>query len=165
MGNPDKNYSIWDYIGGILVAFLVGAMFLQVISRYALRLSLPWPEEFSRYVFIWVVMLGSVTGIITGGHFVLGILSKPSQKKEFQRLVMSMVDLLSCLFLLLLVIYGAKLTYMVRLQHSPAMQVSMGLVYAAIPVGAFLMLVYMTMKFINRWRKSYKATEPAGEKT
>jgi len=45
-----------------LMLLLVAAMlFVQVVLRYVFLYSLPWPEEASRYLMIWTVMItGSV---------------------------------------------------------------------------------------------------------
>jgi len=52
------------------VAILVFPVSLQIISRYtALIPSYIWTEELSRFLFIWMVMLGAMIGIKEGTHF------------------------------------------------------------------------------------------------
>ena len=46
------------------VAILIVPVTLQIISRYtALIPSWIWTEELSRFLFIWMVMLGAMIGI------------------------------------------------------------------------------------------------------
>jgi TRAP-type C4-dicarboxylate transport system permease small subunit len=56
------------------VAALVIPVSLQIISRYtALIPSYIWTEEMSRFLFIWMVMLGAMVGIREGTHFEVDI--------------------------------------------------------------------------------------------
>src|SRR5256885_8265196 len=52
------------------VAILIVPVTLQIISRYtALIPSWIWTEELSRFLFIWMVMLGAMIGIRERTHF------------------------------------------------------------------------------------------------
>src|SRR5438093_12348255 len=52
------------------VAILIVPVTLQIISRYtALIPSWIWTEELSRFLFIWMVMLGAMIGVREGTHF------------------------------------------------------------------------------------------------
>ena len=52
------------------VAILIVPVTLQIISRYtALIPSWIWTEELSRFLFIWMVMLGAMIGIRERSHF------------------------------------------------------------------------------------------------
>src|SRR5947208_14878518 len=56
------------------VGVLVIPVSLQVISRYtALIPSYIWTEEMSRFLFIWMVMLGAMVAIREGTHFEVDI--------------------------------------------------------------------------------------------
>src|SRR5215213_7310041 len=52
------------------VGILVIPVSLQIISRYT-QLIPPyiWTEELSRFLFIWMIMLGAMIGIREGTHF------------------------------------------------------------------------------------------------
>src|SRR5258705_2046645 len=52
------------------VAILIVPVTLQIVSRYtALIPSWIWTEELSRFLFIWMVMLGAMIGVREGSHF------------------------------------------------------------------------------------------------
>src|SRR5262245_25263474 len=52
------------------VATLVVPVSLQIVSRYTQLIpSYIWTEELSRFLFIWMVMLGAMIGIKEGTHF------------------------------------------------------------------------------------------------
>src|SRR5438105_15277322 len=56
------------------VAILIVPVTLQIISRYtALIPSWIWTEELSRFLFIWMIMLGAMIGVREGSHFVVDV--------------------------------------------------------------------------------------------
>lgn len=44
-------------VARVLLLVIAAVLFVQVVLRYGFGFSLPWPEEVSRYLMIWVVML------------------------------------------------------------------------------------------------------------
>jgi len=149
MSDSDTKYSIWDYVGAILVAVVTGVISLQVLSRYVFKMPLAWPKELARYIFVWIVMIGSVAAAIRGGHFILGVTQRLPSESALRRIIGTVVDLSSCAFLALLAFYGGKLAWTVRAQLSPAMQVSMAVMYSAVPIGAILMLVSIVSRRVS----------------
>src|SRR6266853_1412848 len=60
------------------VAILIVPVTLQIVSRYtALIPSWIWTEELSRFLFIWMIMLGAMVGVREGSHFVVDVLPDP----------------------------------------------------------------------------------------
>ena len=52
------------------VAILIVPVSLQIVSRYTQLIpSYIWTEELSRFLFIWMIMLGAMIGIHEGTHF------------------------------------------------------------------------------------------------
>lgn len=127
-------------IAGIY-ALLVIAGTMQVLSRYAFGTSLAWSEEFIRYAFFWSVMLtaGLVAG--TGEHlrvdYVSDRLSAP-----WRRALMLFNDLLFFVFASAILWLGAQLAWRATAggSRSPAMDISMGWIYLAFPVGGLLLV-------------------------
>jgi TRAP-type C4-dicarboxylate transport system permease small subunit len=48
----------------VIMAAMTAIVFTQVFMRYVLNRSIPWGEEISRYMMIWVCFLGSA---VAGG--------------------------------------------------------------------------------------------------
>ena len=69
----------------ILLAAMVCVMGLQVFMRYVLASSLSWPEELTRYMFIWFVFLGIGYGIRYDVHIRVNIIETffPKIEKTF----------------------------------------------------------------------------------
>jgi len=139
-----------------LVAVILGTMsvvvFSQVIYRYVLESPLPWSEELARYLMVWLVLLGASLGLrskaLIGMEALINVFPAP-----LKRFSVEAVLVFSLLFLALVMIYGIKLTIMNHAQFSPAMGIPMSLPYAAIPVGALLMIANALVVAIERWKK------------
>src|SRR4029453_10132812 len=66
----DRYHRLLTWLMVATVAILVIPVTLQIISRYtALIPSWIWTEELSRFLFIWMVMLGAMIGIREHAHF------------------------------------------------------------------------------------------------
>ena len=64
----DRVNALAEYAVCALLAVMVVVVFLQVIFRFIIRSSLPWSEELSRYVMVWIVFLGASIGIKRKSH-------------------------------------------------------------------------------------------------
>lgn len=51
-----------------LILLTVILTFSQVVLRYFFNSALPWAEETSRYLFMWIVTLGSAVAFQQGAH-------------------------------------------------------------------------------------------------
>src|ERR671928_276052 len=66
----DGYHQLLTWLMVATVAILIVPVTLQIISRYtALIPSWIWTEELSRFLFIWMVMLGAMVGIRERTHF------------------------------------------------------------------------------------------------
>ena len=133
--------SLVELIVSAMLLVIVGVIFLQVIFRFVLHSSLPWSEELSRYLLVWVSFLGASIGVKRKSHigveFLVSLFPKGWKKRaEF------FVSAASCVFFATLVIYGRLILRTVGMQLSPAMEISMALPYSSILAGGALMLIY-----------------------
>ena len=142
-------YFEWASAGSLLIV-LTCMVFLQVFSRYLFEISLSWPEEMARFCFVWCSLLGaSIAAEKKKFHDIdLGFNLFPESIKPCIELL---THLLICMLLLVLLVYGLKLTGMVHSQESPAMEIRMSYVYSAIPVTAALMLITYSFETWDRF--------------
>ena len=140
-------YLRWiDRLNKVLKIFLVAsltvmliALFLQVVLRYLFNYSLSWTAELSRYLMIWITFVGAAIAVRHNRLIKVEILllkMPPGMKKGVQ----ITAAVISFAFYILLIVYGISILQTVKGQHSSALQLSMAIPYAAIPVGALLML-------------------------
>jgi TRAP-type transport system small permease protein len=144
MGTIIKLIDRFNKILGLLLALLLMVMtaviFYQVFSRFVLHDSLRWSEELARYLMVWSVFVGSALAIRKMDLISVDAI-KELLSERATRALNILVYLICIAFLVVLSIYGFELVNKLAAQTSPAMQVSMGWAYSAIPVGAILMII------------------------
>jgi len=137
------------------VIVLLGAMALMVFANVALRLltdqSILWAEEASRYAMIWLTFLGSGLVLRYGGHIGIDAL-----QERFPGLATSIrVAIFALLlgFFVFMVWIGTRYAVLTWTQTTPVMEIPIGAVYLAMPIGFALMtlhLLLMALPYIRR---------------
>ena len=128
-------------------------LFIQVILRYFFNFPLTWSEELARYLLVWITFFGINYGIRKKKHIEMEYFfnKMPEMLQTFLTLATQLVILF-----IMWKLFGSTLRF-VRAQmliESSAMQVSMGLVYAAIPLGFLTSSISIFMNAVGLVRKS-----------
>ncbi|NCB52804.1 MAG: TRAP transporter small permease [Clostridia bacterium] len=123
-------------------------MFLQVIMRYVFKNTLSWPEEYSRYVFIWFAFIGLSYGIRYNCHIRIDIFESFIPKLKTPLMIID--DLGFFIFCALLWVPGwNSVTGMITSgQRSAAMEISMMWIYLAPFTGFILTPIRIIQKYI-----------------
>ena len=150
-------YGVDKIINQILkavVVLMLGVMSIVVFAQVVFRivhLSIPWSEELSKYLLIWSTFLGSALCIrrksLVGLEFFLNSMTKRNQK-----ILQTVLNLIVCAMLLFLIRVGFWAVSQVWFQITPVLKQSMGLMYAAIPVGSVFMLINEIIVTIYLWK-------------
>ena len=130
------------YVLYILVGFMVVVVFLQVIFRFILHASLPWSEEASRYIMIWISLLGASVGLRHKAHIGVEALFNYLGTAK-RRLFSLLIGFVQVYFFGAMIFYACNILKVVVKQKSPAMEISMGLPYSSLIVGGGLMLILL----------------------
>ena len=134
----------------IMLSVMSIVVFAQVVFRIV-HMSIPWSEELSKYLLIWSTFLGSAlcirTNSLVGLEFFLNSMSKKNQK-----ILQTLLNLIVCVILLFLIRVGFWAVRQVWFQITPVLKQSMGLMYAAIPVGSVFMLINQIIVTIYLWK-------------
>ncbi|MGE4484843.1 MAG: TRAP transporter small permease [Oscillospiraceae bacterium] len=135
----DKNFEAVIMAVTVILMFLV--LMLQTILRYVFNAALQWPEEFSRYVFVWYVFLGMAYCVRHRTHLIVDFLEAfiPKIKKFYV-----VIGDLSLLAFALLMSYAGinKLQDLWNSkQLSPAMGFPIFYCYLALEVGFVLCVI------------------------
>jgi TRAP-type transport system small permease protein len=149
----DALYAAEVVFGVALTLLMVIAVFLQVFFRYVVNNPLNWSEELSRYVFVWVSMVGASIGMKKKAHYGLDALHRLLPEKQGKVIEVFLYSLVST-FLLVLIYFGIDLNREIHLQKAPGLEISMAIPYSAIPVGSLLMFLHVLfMPFANRGKE------------
>jgi len=113
----------------------------QVVFRYFFGDPLVWSDELARYLFIWCSFLGWVIAARRRSHLSVSILE--SQLPPAGRALMALVGAIAAIsFNVLLVYYGVRIAERNWDVETTSLAVSMGLVYAVVPVAALAVLLH-----------------------
>lgn len=149
-------FDVMEKVVKILVAILIGGMVmlicLQVGFRYILNQPLTWTEEVARHLMIWAALLGAAVAYRRKGHLGMDVIVVQFNKR-WQGIVEEFVHLVSVGFFGLLVFNGIPLVEKTMHQFSSAIRIPMGYIYASIPVGSALILLFAVEKLIGFYKK------------
>jgi len=124
----------------LLLLSSVAAGFYQVFTRFVLESPADWSEAWTRASLIWTVMLGIVLAFRQGAMLSVEVLHgflKGRSKRWLEHGTMAV-----CVgFLGFMAWIGGQMTYRVRFQTMPSLEVSISWVYIAIPIGAGLAIL------------------------
>lgn len=142
-----------NYIEEILLAILTTIMVTTIFMQVALRLldnSLSWSEELARFSFIWLVYIGISYGVKKQRHIKIDIMLQILKGKK--RIILTTIsNVLFLAFAIFVVIFGYSIgeTLLSYGQKSPALEIPMGLVYMATPVGMGLTAIRLIQNIIR----------------
>jgi len=133
------------------VAILIVPVTLQIISRYtALIPSYIWTEELSRFLFIWMVMLGAMIGIREGTHFEVDVWPELSPRANALLRIVSHIFVL--IFALVFVYWGIKFVQFGWNQESELAELPMPFIFLAWPITGATWLLFLGEHFIDNIR-------------
>lgn len=112
----------------------------QVIARFIVGESLTFSEEVSRFVMVWLVLLGAAYAAKNGRLMKVDIVEHMLSGKAKSTVIM-VAGVLSIVFYLVLVVFGFFIVSAVSYQMTPATEVSMSIPMAALPVGGLLLII------------------------
>lgn len=136
---------------GLLVLAMTGATLAQVIARYLFNAPLIWSEEAARYLFVWVSMIGAALAVRQGGHYTLGAVVE-RLPAALARPARGLAWVVALCFVLVLLVTGINETLQAHMQDAATLPFRMSLPYAAIPVGAALMLAHLLLPVLSPGR-------------
>jgi len=149
---------LFSFMLALSALAMLGAGFIQVFSRYVLKVFLSWSEEFMRYLYVWATMLGVGLGLkrnmFTAITSFYDWINKKS--KTGGLIVYSVVSLFQLAFFILLAYYGAQYAIRNMYQLSPSMQVSMGLIDISLAIGGILGVVYTLLQIRDKIKEGIK---------
>ena len=133
------------------VAILIVPVSLQIISRYtALIPSYIWTEELSRFLFIWMVMLGSMIGIREGTHFEVDVWPELGPRPNALLRIVSQFFVL--IFALVFVYWGVKFVQFGWYQESELAELPMPFIFLAWPITGATWILFLGEHFIDNVR-------------
>ena len=133
------------------VAVLIVPVSLQIISRYtALIPSWIWTEEMSRFLFIWMVMLGAMIGVREHTHFEVDVWPNLGSKATALLRILSHTFVL--VFALVFVWWGIEFVRFGWNQDSELAELPMAFIFMAWPVSGVTWVLFLGESFLANIR-------------
>lgn len=112
----------------------------QVMARFIIGDSLTFSEEVSRFVMVWLVIVGAAYAAKNGRLMKVDIVEHLLHGRARQTVII-IAGILAIVFYLVLVVFGFFIVNAVSYQLTPATEVSMSIPMAALPVGGILLII------------------------
>jgi TRAP-type C4-dicarboxylate transport system permease small subunit len=133
-----------------LLALMTGLVFVAVVLRYVFNSPIGWSDEVAKISFTWLIFLGGAIGVRRGAHIGIDavVVFLPAAAR---RGVAFVGNVLVLVVLGVFVYYGILLAAMTASVTTPSLGISVAFVYAAAPLGAFLMLLHQVGHIASTW--------------
>jgi len=133
------------------VAILLIPVTMQIIARFTeLITAYIWTEEASRFLFIWMVMLGAMIGIREGTHFEVDVW--PELGPKWNALLKIVSGVLVLVFALVFVWWGIGFTQFGWNQTSEIADLPMWMIFIAWPMAGFTWVLFLAEIFYENAR-------------
>ena len=133
------------------VAILVVPVTLQIVARYTQLIpSYIWTEEMSRFLFIWMIMLGAMIGVREGTHFEVDIWPELGRRANAALRIVSHLFVL--VFALVFLYWGIKFVKFGWYQESELAELPMPFIFVAWPLAGATWLLFLGEIFVDNVR-------------
>ncbi len=135
----------------ILNSLMTLFILYSVFMRYVLNKAPTWSEELTRYIMVWAALLGMGIASRYNKHIGLSDLVVKLWGRWTPK-ILTIGDIISALFWVLVFFTGISITQMVASQRSPSMNLPMWIAYLAVPVGSacsVIELVFVALKRVK----------------
>lgn len=139
--------SVDKFVAGVLIS-LMGIMVVnvtwQVVSRYIFQNPSSFTDELSRFMLIWLGMLGAAYVAGQDQHLAIDILPQKLVGKSRAKLMIFIYSLVLLFAFLVMVLGGSNLVYITYIlgQKSATLQLPLAYVYSIIPISGLLVAYY-----------------------
>jgi TRAP-type C4-dicarboxylate transport system permease small subunit len=119
-------------VGGLALILMAA-----VVWRYALNNAIPWSEEVSKYLMVWLTFLGAPIALRHASHISIDLLLKvfPPRGQQAFHFVISLIIILT---MGIVFWKGVGFTQLGARQVASSINISMLYMYIAVPIGSLL---------------------------
>ncbi|MEP3436502.1 MAG: TRAP transporter small permease subunit [Hoeflea sp.] len=145
---------------GLLMAVLAIPVGMQVISRYTdLIPTFLWTEELSTFIFVWIVMIGSMVAVWERTHFDVHVM--PDASTPLATLLQNgTVQVLIIIFAVLFAWYGIEYARFGYIQNSVMMRANLLVTYISVPISGLIWALFASYRLhesITQYRHAREA--------
>jgi len=144
---------IVDWFAALAVVVMTLLVFFQVANRYMIGWIVPWTEEVSRILFIWITFVGAYLALKGKSHIAVSTLFDrftPANKEKISNILMFLVFyFIGYLFWLSLKVIPATVG-----TTTPVLEISYLYIHLSFPICMGLMLIHLCGRIFHMgWRR------------
>lgn len=136
----DMLNKFFGYALAFIMAFMTIIIFWQVIARYVVGSSLAWSEELSRFLMIFMIMIGASLALRENQLISVEVVPEMLRGRVKKWLTV-IVHLISIFFYTIIIMFGWKVAQSFGNQIAPGTGISMFFIYLSLPLGGVLLLM------------------------
>ena len=148
--------TIDNALAGTLIFAMVSILLTviwQVVSRYVLKDPASVTEELSRFILIWIGILGAAYAYRQNAHLGFNLVVE-RQSAAVKRVLLTLVEIIVIVFCVLVMLFGGSELVLLTLeleQISAALGIKMGLIYSVLPISGTLIIAYALVNIVTLW--------------
>lgn len=142
-------------LAGVLVAFLMITVSVDVFMRYFLNRPISWTIEITQYAMVFILFLGAAWLLKQDGHVVMDVLiNRLSQRSR--NLTNGVTSVMAAIVCLIVTWYGVKVNWdyiQTDYIYSATLEIPAFLLQAIVPLGVFLLFIQFMRRAYGYLRK------------
>lgn len=143
-------------IGGVSVLLLI---FSNAVLRGAAGFDLAWSLEVTAFLLLWLTFLGCAAASARGGHMRVTEVVERLFSVKMQFGLELLINLLITLLMCSLIYYGYAISLHTWAQKTTVLYWPVGILYASMPTGIFVTLIFHIQNMILDIRRGPKSVD------
>jgi TRAP-type transport system small permease protein len=156
----NAGWKLMDAVMALFMLVMIAVVFTNVVLRYGFSSALLSSVEVSRFLFVWIVMLGAVACLRYGEHLQLTSVVD-ALAPRLRRLLVALAWVIICLFSAMLFLGSMRQTIANWANVQPMSGLPVGAIYLAGAAGGGLMAAVAVFRIVSGFRS--RDGESAGE--
>lgn len=124
----------------ISLAIMTAVIFWQVIARFFLGGAFAWGEELSRFLMIFMVIIGAAVAVRSNSLIAVDVFLERATGIT-RRVMITLIHMSIIVFSVIIIYHGTLLAQNFAIQKAPSIQISMEVIYMLLPLGSVLMIM------------------------
>lgn len=142
---------ILSFLLFLVMLGMVVSVTWQIFTRFVIHQPNIWTEEATRIFLIYITFLGAGLAMMRGDNVRVTVIAD-RLPPVFQAVLSLLMNIFSIVFLLFVIWHSFPLMHRLANQPMPVLRFSKSLVYLALPLGAFSMLLVLGERLIQAAR-------------
>ena len=146
----------------LMMVVMATLVFTNVITRYIFNFSIIWAEEVSQYLMVWIAYLAAGLALRQGRHVAIEMFQdrlRPPLGRALRAAIAGMI----LVFLAVLAVLGFQFVAFAWIQETPVLNISLGIPYLAVPIGAMLFVLHLLFVFRGYLQKQFEPVHDLDE--